>query len=1028
MNYFGPYKHEKIDFSQLTQNMPLFLVSGNTGSGKTTIFDAMSYALFGQTTNDRDRDATALRSDFAPRDQESSVTLTFKHQNVIYQITRKPTQDLLGRRGKLVHHSAKVSLIYPFNNEEPHEISKINSANEFIEQLLNLNRDQFRQVVLLPQGKFRQFLESSSSDKENLLRDLFNTQIYERWSQIIKQRLNDQRKKYQTTITQIDTIKNGIDKIDSNLATNDWLEKVQDQIQLKKKQGTGISREIQNKQEIVGTLNQKLAQEQEVNKNLQELAAAQDKLAVIKGQHPQIEKKQSIIRNLEWYQDHQKEYLDYLNIKSVIKSANDKLKNLGDQVQDTKLIFQKVKTQGDQLAKMQDQKRLEQDEASRLTQQLPLYKRKKQNSKLVKDYQSIVQSLKLKLKNKRTDLEQLQDKLAENQRILQQQDRVNTAQLQLEKSTQRYQSAKSICNALEEQANAIDEFEKKIQKAKENEVDLLNQISNQKTKYVDLKDQYARNTIAVLVKDLKPGKPCPVCGSLEHPDPAPVANLNIVTEKEVNEANDQLVDLQAQKAKLQAQIGEWQTNSDKNTAHRTKMAKQFANEYGLQEVDLESIKKFVNDLQSRLTDQTEELDTKVQQIKNAQILKTELTEKVDNLSEEIIELQKQTHQSELELGSFQAALKTIEQSLSDDYQSYDVAKQKLSELQKRIASYEQQVTDNTAQQHEYHEKLSVEQSEIHEQQTILEQNQIHLVSVKEKLSQQLTEYSTSLDWSFFQWCSQHLGELTPCRKEVADYQEQLHKIQTLVDHLKKQTATKTKPDITSTQHQIRDYQQSVQQLQEQKGALDSQIENYQQATQQIARVLKQQEKQLDQITDLQTIADVMSGNTDNKLSLERYVLQTFLEEILQVANKRLLKLTNGRYAFKLSHEQGRGNGTKWSGLEINVYDDNAGQERSVRTLSGGESFMASLALALSLGEVIQEQNGGINIDALFVDEGFGSLDQEALNQAIQALQDIEGYQMIGIISHVTELENQIPDQLHVISQDGISHVEYRHQI
>ncbi|KRM81443.1 exonuclease SbcC [Limosilactobacillus coleohominis DSM 14060] len=236
------------------------------------------------------------------------------------------------------------------------------------------------------------------------------------------------------------------------------------------------------------------------------------------------------------------------------------------------------------------------------------------------------------------------------------------------------------------------------------------------------------------------------------------------------------------------------------------------------------------------------------------------------------------------------------------------------------------------------------------------------------------------------------------------------------------------PNVEQTSQELAEEQRRLAEFQRQSGQLINELQNIVKIHDQVAKINRQQNSELKRVQDLQTVSDVMNGNTDNKLSLERYVLQSYLTEVLQVANERLAKLTNGRYAFKLSNEAARGNGTKWSGLEINVYDDNAGQERSVRTLSGGESFIASLALALGLGEVIQERSGGIKVETLFIDEGFGSLDQEALEQAMNALQSIKGYQMIGIISHVTELENQIPNQLRVISRNGVSHVEYRQEI
>ena len=195
----------------------------------------------------------------------------------------------------------------------------------------------------------------------------------------------------------------------------------------------------------------------------------------------------------------------------------------------------------------------------------------------------------------------------------------------------------------------------------------------------------------------------------------------------------------------------------------------------------------------------------------------------------------------------------------------------------------------------------------------------------------------------------------------------------------------------------------------------------------MTKLVQSSGRQEEELAAFQTLTDVVTGNTENHLSLERYVLQAYFEDVLAAANVQLDRLTNGRYQFELANES-HGAGAKWSGLEVNVYDDNAGKTRSARTLSGGESFMASLALALALCQIIQEQSGGIAIDALFVDEGFGSLDQDALADALRALQDLEGGRMIGIISHVTELEEQIPDQLRVTSVNGRSHVSYQHDL
>ena len=209
------------------------------------------------------------------------------------------------------------------------------------------------------------------------------------------------------------------------------------------------------------------------------------------------------------------------------------------------------------------------------------------------------------------------------------------------------------------------------------------------------------------------------------------------------------------------------------------------------------------------------------------------------------------------------------------------------------------------------------------------------------------------------------------------------------------------------------------------GRLKEQLQQQQKTVQQVDEIQQEQGKQQAELDRLSDLVNTMNGKNSMRLTLERYVLRHYFKEVLNNANPRLRQLTADRYEFFL--EESTGSNNKWSGLEVGVRDRDAGKDRSVHTLSGGETFAASLALALSLGEIIQQQAGGIQIDALFVDEGFGSLDQAALDNALQALQTLEGNsRMVGIISHVTELEERIPDQLKISSDKGHSHVSYQH--
>lgn len=228
LNYFGPYEHATIDFSQFSE-VPVFLISGKTGSGKTTLFDAMSFALFGKTSND-DREAKLLRSDFAPDDQESSVKFWFEHQGVQYQLERRPKQRIRRSSGKWVELGGKVSLIYPLDAAEPIEKTKDGDVKAVIVALLNLNADQFRQIVLLPQGKFRQFLESSSKDKEAILRSLFGTQLYERWVDDLQNQYKQLKAASDQQTTQLTTLMQQIEEIEAE-QPQEWLSDAQELFQ-----------------------------------------------------------------------------------------------------------------------------------------------------------------------------------------------------------------------------------------------------------------------------------------------------------------------------------------------------------------------------------------------------------------------------------------------------------------------------------------------------------------------------------------------------------------------------------------------------------------------------------------------------------------------------------------------------------------------------------------------------------------------------------------------------------------------------
>ena len=1028
MRYFGPYKNETIDFSELTETA-VFLVSGNTGSGKTTIFDAMCYALFGQTTNDQDRDAAALRSDFAPNDQETSVTFIFEHQGRTYEVTRKPKQTLLGRGNKIVEHSTKVSLIYSLEDEQPTEISKISVANDFIENLLNLTRDQFKQIVLLPQGKFRQFLESSSNDKETLLRDLFNTSLYQKWAQVLKDRLAIQKKQHQTVTTKMITIKESFPNVDSGLSNDEWLKDASQIIEEQQEKVGNISREIEQLQKQTTSLNQKIDHQQRLVDAFNERKQKQDELDGLLQQSPQMKGLNNEINHLTWFQEHQKVYLDYLHAQDAVHQEQRKL-------QENESLLDQLRSHQNELNKNNSRLEEQQTEINKIREQetvlknlLPQYEKKAQLVSLVAKQQAGIEKQQATLTKYQTTIQDSEKQLEQIDNQISDLGDLAEESIFQEKQKHQLENVESLFHEYSQHQKQFDKLKAQIDTGNDHLSEIDTQMKNARQRYENLKDVHARNEIARLVQDLKPGSPCPVCGSKEHPHPAPINDQqDKVSSEEVDKANEALMKIQQKHATQQSRLEEWQHQQSRETKMMDQQLHKINDIMGVDSSTATNLKQTVDELRQKVQSQEKELQSHLKLQQQYKSTKVKLQQTVEDTKAKLEDAKAEFNHANEKQTATRANLQTIVDNLPLAYNDQHEAETQLNKWQKKIDKFDQQQKDIQQQLTAINEKIATTHQLITDNQSSIKNYQDQSADLKKKLSLALKKYSADHDWNFWEQSNKKVTQLPAMQRQWQEYQTKRTQLDSLLQRLNDQIGEQSLPDIDQTQKQLAMLQHQMSEGQQKKGELQGNLQSLQDIYQQVIKIHRQQSNELKKIQDLQTISDVMNGNTDSKLSLERYVLQNYLNEVLRVANERLDKLTNGRYAFVLSDDQAKGNGTKWSGLEINVYDDNAGQERSVRTLSGGESFMASLALALGLGEVIQERSGGIQVDALFIDEGFGSLDQDALNQALNALQTIKGYKMIGIISHVTELENQVPNQLQVISQNGVSHVKYRHEI
>lgn len=1017
---FGPYVDETVDFTRFEQ-APLFLITGKTGSGKTTIFDAMCYALFNETSGKK-RQAFQMRSDFASDKAETSVEFTFEHQGKIYYIKRQPKQVLAGRGGKPVEKKAKVELIYPGPDEEKLAIQKIPEARRFIDELLHLTAEQFTKVILLPQGEFRNFLAADSKEKEEVLRNLFGSELFERWAEQLKAKFKEQNASYQQKEQQLTLRMQQADFTSETQIPELWLEQIKSWLEQVKAELSEQDKAWQQAKKETESLQHVLSKQEELQKDFDLLAKLQAKQADLLAKAPKREALRQQIVALKWALEHRTNFELLENNKAtLVKTEADIQKTAQKQA---KLKKEQLSSAA-QLAEY-EAKRKEianyQYQHKQLENNLPLYKVVSELLATQEEVEVSQNALAAEIQKITTILEKKQAKIAaieaKQHALTESIQAKETLKAKLERV--KYQQAE-LAELLERQAD--------LDKRQTNIANLQNKLVTETTisqearaKARTLANQLADHYIAAAVKKLQAGKPCPVCGSLDHPAPAKVSEVAGIDEEQVEQAKQQARELEDKVTALQARIDEINAeNVERKREFETKMQDFFEKYPALEQSELTHLEVELTQTKHELTQEIRGLTDKEKEAASLQEQKTTLEQKVAQAQTKLTELNEQAQTAQLEKQKLVTQLAEKQAQLPVEYQTEQQAQAQLRIWQQKIAEFETHWADLNAHIKQTEQSLVATEAKLNEAkqqaqelQQVIAQRQADLEAACAAKGMTLAELKELLSQSA------QLGHL---ERTLAEQQKELDSIAGQVEILSKQVAGQKQPDLEQTNEELSQAKQAEAKLQQTVAELEHKYSSNTKCYQQVKKLFEQQQAEFTQLGQLKELVDVVTGKGEQKLGFERYILQTYLKEVLITANARLAHLTNGRYELCLNEDTGRGASS--TGLELDIYDDNAGKRRSVHTLSGGESFLAALALALALGEVIQKKSGGIEIEALFVDEGFGSLDQEALRVALETLQTIEGKnRMVGIISHVTELQAQLPYQLQVVTKGERSTLRY----
>lgn len=1072
MQAFGSYGNRtEIDFEKPDQN--LFLITGNTGSGKTTIFDAIVFALYGEaSSNANKKNGAELQSQFVEIGTEPFVSLTFSEKNGteidLYTVKRIPRHIRPLKRGsgeKMV--SEEVSLTMPDGSEYSQK-----ETDAKLMEIVGLTKEQFMQVAMIAQGEFMELLRAKSDDKKMIFRKLFHTGLYEE----IKNEFAVRKKEKQAEIDQIRM--RCIAEISRTELPEDseytaFLKEKKKELEKSKDFSVTVLEQFLAKLELLceelskrtkeaKKIVQKRSQERDhardaaakasqLLKFFVQLEEAEKTLQILKAQEETTIKQQELAVQIEDAWEVQAVYQRFSDCKKTLETLRSDLQKQMEQLpkltEDTKLCIQNAK----------DAKHQQEEELAAFTKTEEKVKKAMEVfAKLETAKQDVIQKEKAvqnaeekeaEIKTKKEHLERQQEAWKERSQQL----------AQAEKNFAFWQAKQKDFGLLETEFSRAEQTanEYKIQKQTTEKRRLAYQKASQEFEeknavYEQKRKIFLNAQAGFLAQELRDGCPCPVCGSLEHPSPCKLeeAHQNLTKEmiEELSLQAEQLRGKQEQAAAAAEAAGSLLEEKQKNAGESFKHLRSRAEEVlGTEAIpdfrkmtdsdnktDPEKIRAdFLEQMKKEFSHQSEQLKTEGRQlqkeVKEYQMLLSALTkaeEQKEQFQEKLEQSAKETADAKTALERSRVMLESLEgskdysnqQEAKAAYEKAGTAKKEKDVLAMRAEDRLQKAQEQENRAQTLIAKYKKEIPQQMEEQKIRQQTYRKILEEKHFIEEEWMELTGTYTKT----------QVQKWKQDAQNHGRQKAAAESLINSARAAIGEQSKPVLEElektsaaaeaawkeSQHVLERWQETWRIDQKVCQALKPQMEER-------SEVMHQYEK-------LNGLYQLLSGNKKNsRMDIETYVQRHYLEQILEAANQRFQDMSAGQFELRMCDIDKAGTG-KNRGLDLMVYSAVTGKVREVRTLSGGESFMAALSLALGMADQIQESSAAINLDMMFIDEGFGSLDEHSRDQAVKVLQNMaEGEKLIGIISHVTELKQEIEDQLIVTKDDKGSHTRWQ---
>ena len=914
MSAFGSYAGKNvIDFTG--QQQGIFLITGDTGAGKTTIFDAITYALYNQTSGG-ERNGNMMRSQYAQPETETYVELEFLYRGQTYRVRRNPDYKITKtlKNGKIreqkVPHSVELTL--PDGTVFP---EKKNATDAKIIEILGLTADQFSQIVMIAQGDFLKLLYTKSDERKMIFSKLFRTDIYWKIQENLRRKSMEMDERIQENDRAFEQEKSRIMPLPESeeLPLDELVERLRERVK-------DALKEQNLRRANVEELNKKITKYEEINKLFVSLEKIRQTGKELEARQAESKERRQQIENARKADKVLVAEQQNLRQQQEVEQSAQAIAKMGETLADDQEMFETLKTQLQEAEAKQKREAADtQKKMLALEQSFPSYEA---------------------LQNARSE-EQQAKKVWEDLR---------------KTSEESFHKKAAGIAALKEQQKRQ---EQAVEKTKKNWEQTSLSASESAKHYEHMYEAFLKEQAGILAENLSAGCPCPVCGSTIHPDPAKLSD-HAVTELEVEQAK------------------------------KTRAAAEEKRDLAYAAFEAE----------------------KTEKQKLAQAVEKEEADFV--LAQTIAKQQRK--EAEQNYVSLQKIAEQIREKLV--YPSLAEAKKQYAAMQKALEAAEQEIAKKRQKVSELAEAMNT----LKGQKLAEEENQKTAKKLAVKTEK---EYAKLLEKSgFVSEETYHLAILpersrSKLEREEKEYESQCLRQQSEQKLLEKQVSGKTYTDTTELNEQLKAEKQALKETEKTYMELHTAYENDRSVLQNCAVYLEKGKKLESEDQVIKSLSKTANGRLSGsaKIDFETYIQRQYFKQIIHEANKRLLTMSNHQFILKLKEEANTGRKTN-EGLDLSVYSLVTDSERDVKTLSGGESFLAALAMALGLSDIVERSAGAIHPDMMFIDEGFGSLDAQSRQQAIEVLGELAGdSRMVGIISHVTELKEQIDRKLVVSRTD-----------